>query len=249
MIFLASSLVFFTEILADIEILVENEKSNVSHDNNQLQLESNVVNRIHCIEDVIQNYFDRCKPDNTDSNKVSDWVINAILVMLATISVIIAFITFVVSIAIPKYLKMMNTLKQTVNALKQTEKKSNIQQQLDILLTRIELGVAQQELDNATKINEHDSNDDSGSDDGTKDPVAAAYTIALQIRSILEEIRSNGKDVNVQVLCNRIQDFSVKDIKGTWVKDVREFLHLLLIGKLLDDDSAQQAVKDLLRDL
>jgi len=75
--------------------------------------------------------------------------------------------------------------------------------------------------------------------------------IALQIRGILEQLRSGSKDVNVGVLCDRLMELSDRDPeKDSWIKDVREYLCLLLSDKFLGNDLvAQQAIKNLLRNL
>lgn len=259
---LLSSFIIFTETFA------ENEKPDAPHENQQVQLEENIKNLIERSENlierlentlnersentlkkysekhesVIQKYIEEHKSINNDFKNRADAigsVTNTIAVVIAIIVGIIAFLTFLVSLAVPHYYL-------TMNALGQTEKRLSVQRQLDSLTTRIQFGFVQQMLERSSRKTE--DNDETDSTDSAKN-VEAAYVLALQIRSTLEEIRSGGKDVNVKNLCGVLQQLSVMDTEKSWTKDIREYLHLLLCGEFLADDIAKQAVNDLLRNL
>lgn len=251
-ILLVSCLIFFTEALA------ENEKSGASRDNNQLLSKSNIENRIHDVENTLQKfsddhksvmqqveeklqkYSDEFKSANTDFKRHADtigWVMGVITAILTVIAVIIAIITFIATIAVPHYHKV-------TNALKQAKRKLEIQQQLDFLMARIQLGIVRQLSECFPEI---PTNDPDYVDSAKL--VLGAFEQAFQIQSILQEIQSSRKNVDVVNLCGVLQQLSDRDTKKTWTKDIREYLHLLLSGEFLDDDIAKRAVNDLLRDL
>jgi hypothetical protein len=226
------------------DILAKNEIYNTSSSNDQLQselteLEGDFENRIQHVEDTFKKFSDEYRLAIMDFKKdvgTTGSIIQISSFMIAVLTLLIAILTAIAVIALPRYFIMMD-------ALKQTEKKSKIQQQLDSLMARIELGVTQQALERFYSIMIEDEPIDS-----TRS-VMTAHTRALQIRGILEEMRSGGKDVNVEELCRVLQQLSDIDTEKTWTKDVREYLYLLLSGEFLNDDSAKQAVKNLFRNL
>lgn len=156
-------------------------------------------------------------------------------------SILIAIISTVLIVVITHF---STQYFRTITRVNQLVKRAGTKQQLDILMARTELSVVQQGLERTSReaADELESNVSARS-------VEAAYMRAFQIRSILEEMRSGEKNVDIQVLCDRLKELSDMDTEKTWTKDVREYLYLLLSGEILNDDSAKQAVKNLLRNL
>lgn len=249
---LLTSLIFFTETFA------ETEKPDASDDKDQVQSEENIESRIHHVEDTLQKfsdehksviqrvedklqkYSDENKSVSADFKRHADtigWIIGVIATILSVITVIIAIATFSVTIAVPHYY-------QITNGLKQAKKKLEIQQQLDVLMARIQLDIVQQLSECFSEI---PTNDPDYVDSSKL--VLGAFEQAFQIQSILQEIQSGRKNVDVVNLCGVLQQLSGRDTKKTWTKDIREYLYLLLSGEFLADDIAKQAIKNLLRDL
>lgn len=255
---------FIVSLISAPKIFAENVAPDALHEHSQSMRKDPQVpqpatdNRIQALEHRLQesiNKYDAMTRDiERQSDKYKDMVEihnqsantgSSLASTMQIISILVAIISAVLLVILtyfsPQYFRKLRNMKQ---AVKQVVKRADIKQQLNFLMSRIELGILQQELGRSSNI-EEDAPDSA--DSGKR--VAAAYTITLQIRSMLEEIRSGGKDVDIPTLCNRLKEMSDRDTEKSWTKDIREYLHLLLSGEFLDDDIAKQAVNDLLRNL
>ena len=243
-IFLITSLLSFSKTLA------ESDKPAIHHNSELLQsehheLDGSFENRVQYIEATLQKYSDDHWLALLDFKK-NVGTVGSLLqtseLIIAIITVLIAIFTVIAVLVVPHYSKIMNAVKEATNTLKQTEKKTIVKQQLDMYIARIEQGYIRQKLG----FKETEEIDNSTENEFS---VRAAYLQALEIRTILLELQSGGKDADIQVLCNGLLNWSVSDTDGTWTKDLHDYLLLLLTGEFLENDLDKKAVKNLLRNL